>query len=1014
MSREREQQPFRWINIENKVRAGYIGSFLLLVLISVVSYDQINRLEHTEKRVQKIQETRVELGHLNVSLLNSESSLRIYLDTGNKPYKEQYTHFLNELSLTKLKLSNLLANDKAQMNNFARLTELIDFRLNTHAKYLLLYNNRDVHSAIETLSQDGLTGTMQSLRSLFKTMDNIETERLKINSTTHAHQEHVMVIMLMTTLTLALVIFAVSFIGIRKEIKTNIKARQKLEVNATRLATILSTVADGIITISEEGIVESLNPAAEDIFGYTATEVIGNNIKMLMPEPYHSQHDNYLKQYCNTGKSEIIGASREVVGRHKSGSAFPMQLSVSEMYLGNQRYFTGLVKNITDRKLAEEEAAAIQHNLLEAQRIARIGDWRWDISTGELTWSDEIYRIFGRSADEFEATFDNFIAAIHPDDHPALLDAIDVTMKEENIPFILNYSVVLPDGCISYVHANGEVIRNSDGQPVMMLGTLQDITESKLAEMELVKAKDAAEHANQAKNSFLATMSHEIRTPLTGMLGMLEVLSLSSLQKEQQEILDIAWESGRNLLRIVNDILDWSKIEAGALQLAPEATSIQLLMRDIINTYSSIASTKDLFLKSRLDSQLSAAYIVDPLRLSQVLNNFISNALKFTSFGSIKLNAEMLEHTESGDTIRFSVKDSGIGIPVDAQDYIFDRYRQESIETARMYGGTGLGLSICRRLADLMGGEIGLESEEGQGSIFYITLTLPVSAEPGKLVQSLHPEIEQKTVTPLFNMDDDLPTVLAVDDHPVNRNLLEMQFKLLGLPVETVENGQLALFMWQQGNYDLLVTDCHMPVMDGYQLTQEIRQKEKEGALKHTVIIGWTANVLGEEFRRCMDAGIDDLLAKPSQLKQLKDVLIKWLPDEFNDNMIDVVVDENESNAPTIWDNGPIDISILSQFAPDSAAQVKVLHDFQAHILTDYKQLLELVELADVDGIRSIAHRMKGSCKMVGAAALARACETIEQAAQSEDITTIDAGKQLLELSLKQFEIYFIELGESE
>ncbi|MBI3188832.1 MAG: PAS domain S-box protein, partial [Gammaproteobacteria bacterium] len=370
-----------------------------------------------------------------------------------------------------------------------------------------------------------------------------------------------------------------------KDITENNLAQKALNDSATRIQTILNTVADGIITINQHGIVEMFNPAAEHLFGYAASEVIGQNVKMLMPEPYHSQHDGYLQHYLTTGEVRILGTSREVVGLRRDGSTFPMYLAINNMKLGEQYYFTGVV---------------------------------------------------------------------------------------------------------------------------------HDLSASKQAEKLLQLAKEKAELANRAKDSFLATMSHEIRTPLTGMLGMLEVLSLTPLNHDQEETLRAAWDSSRSLLRIVSDILDWSKIEAGKLHLAPLSTSIPQLLQEVINTYSRVASAKSLVLRQIVDARLSRAHIVDGLRLSQVLNNFISNAIKFTHSGEIELRAELLDQVESGERIRFSVKDTGIGIARDAQHRLFRRYQQESMDTARRFGGTGLGLAICQSLVDLMDGQIDLVSVPGE------------------------------------------------------------------------------------------------------------------------------------------------------------------------------------------------------------------------------------------------------------------------------------------------------------
>ncbi len=255
-----------------------------------------------------------------------------------------------------------------------------------------------------------------------------------------------------------------------------------------------------------------------------------------------------------------------------------------------------------------------------------------------------------------------------------------------------------------------------------------DITERKRVELALIDARDAADMANLAKDSFLATMSHEIRTPLGGLIGMLELLGFTPLRDDQRETVQYAMDSGQSLLRIVNDVLDWSKIEAGKLELSPQPASITHLVSGVLRNYAGVASAKSLMLEQHVDARLSPAHIVDPLRLSQVLNNFASNALKFTAKGRIKVRAELLARENNTERVRFSVVDTGIGITEEAQQFLFQNYRQGNVDTARMYGGTGLGLSICRRLAAMMDGEIDLVSAPDQGSTFSITLNLTVAA----------------------------------------------------------------------------------------------------------------------------------------------------------------------------------------------------------------------------------------------------------------------------------------------
>ena len=541
--------------------------------------------------------------------------------------------------------------------------------------------------------------------------------------------------------------------------------------------------------------------------------------------------------------------------------------------------------------------------------------------------------------------------------------------------------------------------RHPDGE----IWVINDISEVKAKEKTLNELRLAAEEATRFKSEFLATMSHEIRTPLTGMLGMLELLSLTRLDIEQSATLDAAWDSGRGLLRIVSDILDWSKIEEGKLELSLCTISVPQLLQEVVNTYSRTASAKSLLLRQYVDPRLGLAHLVDSLRLSQVLNNFVSNAIKFTQQGEIEIRADLLDRLELSERVCFSVKDTGVGIAREAQEQLFQRYRQESADTARMYGGTGLGLAICRRLAEMMDGQIKLESEPGHGSIFSITLTLPLSDSPEEEVRNLHPEVKQRDIKPLLVECKDAPWVLVVDDHPVNRDLLARQIRLLGLRAEVAENGQAALVRWQEGDFAMVITDCHMPEMDGYELAREMRKVEEDELRTAIPIIAWTANAHAEEAGRCYAAGMDEILVKPANLLQLKITLAKWLDK----------IELEKSSSPVSgqgMEEGPIDYAILNEVVADSVAQHKVLKDFLTHICSDHARLRGLIEQGDRAKVESTAHRMNGSCRMVGARPLARICAAIESAAQRNGLAEIMQVTAALDKAVNQLESYIMTI----
>lgn len=578
----------------------------------------------------------------------------------------------------------------------------------------------------------------------------------------------------------------------------------------------------------------------------------------------------------------------------------------------------------------------------------------------------------------------------------------------DNLPIVIMTSMESRDLIEKSFDAGATDYINKTYIHYEMIHRTRAILERRNSENELYFAKKEAELANRAKDSFLATMSHEIRTPLAGMLGMLELLSLTQLDSEQRTTLDMAWDSGRGLLRIVNDILDWSKIEEGRMELAPRPTSIAQLLQDVVNTYSRVASAKSLTLWQHADARLYLAHSVDPLRLSQVLNNFVSNAIKFTQHGEIELRAELLEKLDSAERIRFSVKDTGIGIAKEVQERLFQRYQQESADTARMYGGTGLGLAICRRLTEMMNGVIELKSEPGLGSTFSIVLTLPVTSAPVETIRNQHPELRQRVVKPLFAGDEDVPLVLVVDDHPTNREMLASQLKILGLRAETAENGESALSLWLGGRFALVITDCHMPEMDGYAFSRAIRKIEKEDARPRTPIIAWTANALADESGRCHAAGMDALLVKPTDMTQLRKILAKHMSISETNSSQDM---HSQHNVDSGQIQLPIDYSLLNLVVTDSPEQIHVLQEFYSHIRADHANLLEVLENDDSANVEDTAHRMKGSCRMVGAIYLAKACEDIEHAARIRDKTETMAAKALLDEAIRQLETHFVATG---
>ena len=470
---------------------------------------------------------------------------------------------------------------------------------------------------------------------------------------------------------------------------------------------------------------------------------------------------------------------------------------------------------------------------------------------------------------------------------------------------------------------------------------------------------------------------------MNGMLGMLELLSFTRLDTEQRATLEIVRESSRSLMRIIDDILDFSKMEAGKLDVRTEVCSIARIIEDVHSIYGGNASSKGLLIRRHVDPRISPAVHADPLRLRQILNNFVSNSLKFTSEGFIAIEAELLERTGGEDRVRFSVRDTGIGISAQDQLRLFQPFNQGDGEAARKAGGTGLGLSICRRLAELMGGTVDMVSEPGKGTTMFLTLTLRVAppqdlAKPERQAPVRAPE-PGRPAPSVAQAEADGTLVLLADDHPTNRALLARQLHMLGFACETAPDGLQALDMWRTGRFATIITDCHMPKMDGYELARSIRRLESADGDARIPIIACTANALSGEAEICLAAGMDDYLSKPVELSALLNKLEQWLP-----------------GRQTLSD--PIDVSVIAATwgnAPSTTAEI--LAAFRQANDEDAGMLRQAVELGDIAKAVHASHRMLGAGRMVGAHDFALACEQIEHAGRTNDWPAVLAAMQAFE-----------------
>lgn len=883
---------------------------------------------------------------------------------------------------------------------------------------------------------------------------------------------------------------------------------------------VVESAPNGIIMVDGEGRIALVNAQTERMFGVPRATLIGNPVEVLIPERYRAAHNSSRAGYFAAPEARAMGIGRDLYALRRDGSEFPVEIGLSPIETAQGTMILAAIVDISERKQGEEAQ----------KRLVAIIEATTDlVATSDLDGHVLYYNPAGRRMLGFAPELDPSTVNLF-DTYPAWAAQL---VRNEGIPSAVAhgtwsgetsllgaYGREIPvlqviiahqgrDGAVEYLSTIARDItkRKSSEEEILQLNeTLENKVAERTADLEL--ARQAAEEGNQAKSAFLAAMSHEIRTPMNGVIGMLDVLTQTSLKGYQMEMVELIRESAYALLGIIEDILDFSKIEAGKLGLSLEPMAIEDVVEKVCTLLDRIAEKKQVVLTLFVDSQIPRILEGDALRLRQILTNLASNAIKFSSGqeqpGEVAVRAHLAGLAGGLVWVEFTVSDNGIGMDATSQARLFAPFEQADVSTTRRFGGTGLGLVICRRLAQMMGGEISVQSEPGKGSAFTVRLPFaelpqqeaepsPVAGLPCMVIgpevglsadvarhlkhagaqvhrvadietaRVLHspaevvwvwvfdtedvPPLEEfraaahlrpqedvrlvvitrgkrrrprRLADDLVQVDGNLLTrrhilqavaiaagraeeeernetmgrdraaflapsheeglrqgrlILVAEDNEANQQVIRRQLALLGLAAEVAGDGREALERWKTGEYALLLTDVHMPRMDGYELTAAIRAVEAQ-TTGHTPIIALTANALKGEAEHCQSVGMDDYLSKPVPLSELKEMLEKWLPPaKAVPEVYTALVAER-----------PVDVNVLrALIGNDRSVLNQFLRDFcvsAAKIAAELKAAFEAGRLVEAS---AAAHKLKSSARSVGATQLAASCERIEQAGKAGD-----------------------------
>jgi PAS domain S-box-containing protein len=739
---------------------------------------------------------------------------------------------------------------------------------------------------------------------------------------------------------------------LEQEIADRKRAEEAVRASEQRFRTFVDHATDAFFLHGDRGVILDVNRQACQSLGYARDELVGKTPLEFDPDLTPTRIEEITRK-LDAGETFTFESRH----RRKNGSVFPVEVRIRAFEEGGRRFSVSLARDITERQEADEALRESEERFRGTFENAAVGIAHVDAQGHCLRANQKLCEIMGYSSEELVGR--TVPEVTHPDDLAPNLALFDPLMRGELPTFAMEKRFFRKDGAIVYTYLNVSLQRDAAGQPAYAIVMAQDISERKGLESELLRAKETAEAANRAKDEFLANVSHEIRTPMNAILGMTELALDTTLADDQRQYLKTVESAADNLLGMINDLLDFSKIEAGKLALDPADFFLRVAVGDTLRTLALRAHRKGLELVSQVRPDVPEALVGDAGRLRQVLLNLVGNAIKFTEQGEVVVQVEAEGALTSNDEIelRFSVSDTGIGIPPNKQETIFRAFEQEDTSTTRKYGGTGLGLTIAARLVDLMAGKIAVESQPGRGSTFTFTARFARQLDPPEPVAARPPVL-------LHNV-----RVLIVDDNATNCQILEEWLRGWRMEPAAVGDGLAALdALWDAVTlgrpYAVVLLDARMPDTDGLALAAKIRKRSELAA---TRIILLTSGDRPGNLSRSRELRIDARLLKPVQQDELLETIYRVMSREGGDaparrqSALEPVQASTPTAAPLrilVAEDNEFNVQLLEQLLRRRGHQVRLANNGREAMAMTEDRLFDLllldVHMPELDGFQVV------------------------------------------------------------